>query len=189
MEVIDGFSSASAISGACIGLAVSLVIVAIYFLIAMTRKPAAVVREKPRNLRQLVTPWGYHAAVTSVLQAMPAHGFKVEEVTPDGSRMILSTPITVWSYGFFYPIYFSAQPGGGTLVEVGIASRAMQWGPFVSRNHEKVFNLVREVVMPYIPAGPPQLQYPPAPAPHPQHPISSPEHPGRGAAGAPEGQG
>ncbi|MGA7733386.1 MAG: hypothetical protein WCD37_19160 [Chloroflexia bacterium] len=140
-------------------------VIAIYF-IAATRKASDAVKEKPTNLKRVSAPLPYSDTINRVLGVAAGQGYKVEEVAHDGSRAILSTPITIFSYGFFYPIYFSVEPGGGTLVEVGIASRAIQWGPVVTHNHEKCFNMVRQAVLPYAP--------PSKPPPYPQQPMPAP---------------
>jgi hypothetical protein len=179
---------------ACLSFLVLVAGVGAIYFIAITRKAQDAVKEKPRNLRALTTPMTYSDAINRLLQAAPAQGYKVEDVTPDGSRVILSTPITFLSYGFFYPIYFSAVPGG-TMVEVGIASRALQWGPVVTHNLDKITNVVGNAILAYPPVynaqpqygqQPPSAQYPGQLPQAQNQPYPYPPSPGAPAApGAP----
>lgn len=159
--------STGALTGACIGGFVVVIGVVIFYWIASSRKPAEVVKDKPANLQRLSTPLQYSEAINRVLGLAPLQGYKVEEVTPDGSGVILSTPLSFFNYGFFYPIYFSVEPGGSTLVEVGIKSRAFQWGPVVTNSQKKCFAMVMQAFMPYIPPSQPPYpnSQPPSPPP------------------------
>jgi len=162
-------SSSAIFIGACAGGLVAILVVVIFFVVSASRKPADVFKTKPKNLRPLVTSIPYGEAINRLLGQAPSQGYKIEEVVPDGSRVILSTPITLFSYGFFYPVYFSVQPDRSTLVEVGIASRAFQWGPVVTHNHDKCFKMVAQAVLPY--AVPMQTQVPPPYPVYPQQPA------------------
>jgi hypothetical protein len=173
-------SSSGILIAACLSFLVVVAGVAAIYFIALTRKPTDAVKEKPSNLKAVSSPLPYSDAINRVLGFAQSQGYKVEEVLPDGSRAILSTPITFLSYGFFYPIYFSVEPGGGTLVEVGIASRAIQWGPVVTHNHEKCFTMVRQAVLPYTPPSQPPPPYPQQPPPYssqPPYPSQPPANP------------
>jgi hypothetical protein len=164
-------------------------------VIAMNRKPADAVKEKPKNVRHVSSPLPYSDAINRVLGFAQSQGYKVEEVLPDGSRAILSTPVNLFSYGFFFPVYFSVGPGGGTFVEVGIAGRAFQWGPIVTRNHDKFYTLVQQAVLPYAPPQPPSAypqQIPPPPypsqpppySPYPDQPPPNPQYPNQPPPGS-----
>jgi hypothetical protein len=182
------FAGTDSISGgvlilACLGFLVVVGTVAVIYIYALTRKATDAVKEKPRDLRRVSTPLAYGDAINRVLAVAPGQGYKVEDVAPDGSRIILSTPLTFFSYGFFYPIYFSVEPPGTTLVEVGIASRAIQWGPVVTFNHDKCMTMVSNAVLAYIPAMPaqPSTPYgqPATPPPYPSQPPAYPPYPGQ----------
>lgn len=132
------------------------------YVFALTRKAADAVRNKPSRIKVLHSPLAYSDAINRLIQMAPAQGYKVEDVTPDGSRVTLGTNITFFSYGFFYPVYFSVEPSG-TMVEVGIVSRAFQWGPVVGFNHDKVATMVSNALMPWMPNQQQQMNspYPP----------------------------
>lgn len=52
-------------------------------------------------------------------------------------RIVFKTPITFTTWGFFHPVFVAADDAGGSRVEIGCASRGMQYGPLVTRAHEK----------------------------------------------------
>lgn len=142
------------------------------YLFAANRKATSAVTTKPSRLRIVHSPLGYSDAINRLVQVAPTQGYKVEDVTSDGSRVILGSNITFFSYGFFYPVYFSVEPSG-TLVEIGIVSRAFQWGPVVTFNHDKITTMIGNALMPYIPTQYP-LQAPPQFSPYPPYPNQPP---------------
>lgn len=140
-------SSSSILIFACLGSLFSLVFLVGVYVFALNRKATDAVSTKPTRLKTLVSPLGYSDAITRLIQVAPTQGYKIEDVAPDGSRVILGTSITFFSYGFFYPVYFSVAPNG-TLVEIGIVSRAFQWGPVVTFNHDKTTTMLSNALLP-----------------------------------------
>lgn len=131
-------------------------ITAAFYIVALTRKASDAVRNKPRNVRALITTLAPYDVYNRLLQVALAAGYKIEDITPDSSRITLGTSLTFFSYGFFYPIYLYSLPNGGTMLEVGIVSRSFQWGPVVTHNHDKCITMVRNATgASYAPQGPP----------------------------------
>ncbi len=174
---MDDTGSSAVLIVACLGFLIVVGAVVAIYVFALTRKATDAVKTKPRNIRSFSTPIPYGDAINRLLGFAPTQSYKVEDVAPDGSRVILGTSITFFSYGFFYPIYFSVEPGGSTIVEVGIVSRAFQWGPVVSFNHDKVFNMVRQAVLPYVPTAQPPSPYSSQPPQPPQYTAYPPNQP------------
>jgi hypothetical protein len=174
-------SALSILMLSCFGFLFLVALTVGIYVFAARRKATDAVTTRPTNLKTLVSPLGYSDAINRLIQVAPTQGYKVEDVAPGGSRVILGTPVTFFSYGFFYPVYFSVAPGG-TLVEVGIVSRALQWGPIVSFNHDKTTTMIRNALLPYMPA---QLPYQNAPyqygagqpPPNPTVPMPPPQYP------------
>ncbi|MEV0701948.1 hypothetical protein AB0I53_29095 [Saccharopolyspora sp. NPDC050389] len=51
--------------------------------------------------------------------------------------MLLSSRPTAFTWGFFYPAVVYAE-GAGTRVDLGIKSKAVQYGPLVTQAHRKL---------------------------------------------------
>ncbi|OLT48971.1 hypothetical protein BJF85_11010 [Saccharomonospora sp. CUA-673] len=64
-------------------------------------------------------------------------GYKIEDVDPSTGRFVLSSRPTLFSWGFFFPGVVYADQYGSRL-ELGITSRAVQWGPVVTKAHRKL---------------------------------------------------
>ncbi len=190
MEFYDGGDSSSILVLACVTFLFGAALTVGMYLFALNRKATDAVKEKSTNLKRIATGVPYSDAINRLIQYAPSEKYKVEDVAHDGSRVILGTSVTFFSYGFFYPVYFSVLPDGATLVEVGITSRAIQWGPVVSFNHDKAATMVSKAVLGTVftqqvqpPAGyaQPAAPYPnqPSAGPYgqPTTPVSYPEQP------------
>jgi hypothetical protein len=137
----------SMLTGALIGAIVGVVIVTIFLIVGAMRKGTSAVKNKPKKILAFIAPMQHPDVMKTVIRFAQQSGYKVDDIANPGWRIILSDSPTFTSYGFFYPVYMSPQPNGGTLVEVGIKSKAIQWGPIVTRKHEQCFNGIRAAVM------------------------------------------
>ncbi len=120
--------------GFIVGALVGAAIVAAIIVIAMLRKmPAATA---PRTARQMTLESPLPPqAVFHKLRNGAWRRIKVHDSDPDRLVLVLATSATVFSYGFFYPVFIVAN-GPGSTIEIGIKSRAVQWGPVVTNNHK-----------------------------------------------------
>src|ERR1041385_6898461 len=121
-------------SGFVVGAIGGAVIVAIVGIIAALRKISAKTVAQTRRRMTLTSPLA-PAAVIEKLKRAAWRKIKVTDTDADRGVVVLATPMTMFSWGFFYPV-FVTQGGSGSTIEVGIKSRAMQWGPVVTNNHK-----------------------------------------------------
>ena len=48
--------------------------------------------------------------------------------------IVLSSPVTFFSFGFFYPVHIHAD-GSGSRIQIGLRSKVFQIGPIPARAH------------------------------------------------------
>lgn len=100
----------------------------------------------PTPRMQSVPARGDIASVfAQIVQAAPGAGLSVDAKELDTGRILLASGVTMFTWGFFYPVMIKVDPAG-TRVEVGIKSKLFQWGPLVTRAHDKVVALVESAV-------------------------------------------
>ena len=76
----------------------------------------------------------------------PKLGYKVESFDVEKGNVILSSSITPFSWGFFYPIYITSQDEISE-VEIGITSKLIQSGPLRTRQHKKCFHAIKSALI------------------------------------------
>jgi hypothetical protein len=111
-----------------------LVIVAGY-CIAFTRKGTVASTTLGANRKTLFNA----ADVNTVFDRIAAINdpkLKVDDKDAAKKILVLSSPVTFFTWGFLYPVYLH-DTGSGTKIEVGISSKFFQWGPLVSRAHDQ----------------------------------------------------
>ncbi len=58
----------------------------------------------------------------------------VDDRDPEHKIIVLSSPVSLFSWGFLFPVFIHAE-GAGTRIEIGIHSKVFQLGPVVTRWH------------------------------------------------------
>lgn len=86
-----------------------------------------------------------------ITQHCPA-GYSVVDTDPGRGLVLLDSRTTFATWGFFYPILVTPEPTG-TRVEIGIKSKAIQYGPLVTREHRKLADAVAALVHGRVEAG------------------------------------
>ena len=120
--------------GFSIGLLVGGIVVLVIMIVAATRKvPAHSVQQTTRRIT-LASPLA-PAAVIEKLKSARWRRVKLHDVDAGRGVVVLATGTTIFSWGFFYPVFVS-RSGSGSTLEIGCKSRAMQWGPVVTNNHK-----------------------------------------------------
>jgi len=71
---------------------------------------------------------------------------KVRDSDPARRVLVLSSPMSGWSYGFLYPVFVRAN-GTGSSIEVGILPKTIQHDLTVSRWHETCAGAVAKALM------------------------------------------
>jgi hypothetical protein len=130
--------------GFSIGLLVGGIVVLVIVVIAMARKmPAAEARQTSRRIT-LTSPLA-PAAVIEKLRAARWRRIKVHDSDAARGVIVLATSVSLFGWGFFYPV-FVTRSGSGSTIEVGIKSRAVQWGPVVTNNHKAAVAEIEEAL-------------------------------------------
>lgn len=101
---------------------------------------------KPSKLLSFTTDSTIEKSMKIILQFAKENGYKVEDFDENKGTILLSDSMTLFSNGFFYPIYLATKNEKTTLIEIGIKSKLMQFGPMVRRSHEKCFNGIKAAV-------------------------------------------
>ena len=143
----SGSGSNPALTGAIIGLIIGVVFVCVGLIIASMRSGTSAMQQKPRRI-QYFAAWGTPDAILKVIiRFAQMGGYKIDAIDEAGGRIVLSDSASFTSWGFFYPVFLTYQNNGQTVVEVGIKSKLVQYGPIVTRHHEKCLNGIRGAVL------------------------------------------
>jgi len=128
--------------GALIGLAIGVVMSAIGFAIALTARRSYANRPRPTRLLTLTTR---RSPEEVRARAAGLTGYQLVEDLPDKRTITLKSAPTLFSWGFFFPIYLDSQPDATTQVTIGIESRAFQiFGPVVTHHHKRCLEALRQ---------------------------------------------
>ena len=110
------------------------------------RKGSSTLTEKPSGLKTFVADASSEAVLKTIIRFAQQTGYSIDTIEDNNGRIVLSDSATATSWGFFYPIFLSQKEDGKTLVEIGIKSKAIQFGPIVSQHHEKCFNGIKAAI-------------------------------------------
>lgn len=120
--------------GISIGLLIGGIVVLVLMLVAAQRKmPASTA--KPTSRRLTITSPLAPAAVIEKLKNARWRRIKLHDSDAARGVVVLATGMTIFSWGFFYPI-FVTRGGSGSTLEIGVKSRVFQAGPVVTNNHK-----------------------------------------------------
>ncbi len=108
------------------------VLIAVAYVIAFTRKGHAGMAMPAR--KRLFSHRASPAEVLAAIQGI-ARPFKVEAI--DDHSVVLSSPVSFGSWGFFYPVLVTQNASGGSDILVGCTSKVFQVGPLVTRSHDR----------------------------------------------------
>jgi hypothetical protein len=107
------------------------------YSLAMTRKGSWALQVKPQRIESLSTKMSLEESLTSIICFAQESGYKISNLDEMANRVVLEEPTSLWSYGFFFPVFISKQTNGYTSIEIGIISKAIQYGPVVGHSHRK----------------------------------------------------
>jgi hypothetical protein len=114
-------------------LAIAVLVVAASLAItALTRKPPAAftMTRRSTSLDVALPP---HEVITRLTAAHPGRLTNASQ-DPAGGTVMLQSPISAMSWGFYYPVAVTSREHG-SRVQVGIRSKLFQAGPVVTRAH------------------------------------------------------
>jgi hypothetical protein len=70
------------------------------------------------------------------------HPFKVDDSDAASNILVLSSPVTLFSWGFLYPVFITPN-GSGSKIVIGCGSKLIQIGPVVTNAHNKCIAAIR----------------------------------------------
>lgn len=111
-----------------------LIAVALGYVIAFSRKGSVRGTSMPSRQDILSSP----ASPAEVFAALRQIGapYKVDDSDEKAGILVLSSPVTLFSWGFFYPVYITPM-GPHSRITVGCSSKLIQMGPVVTHAHTK----------------------------------------------------
>ncbi|MDP9475937.1 MAG: zinc-ribbon domain-containing protein [Actinomycetota bacterium] len=123
-----------------------IAVIGVLLIIAAMRKPTTAVEARPSRMMSFSTPASRSEVTRSVVRFAQNSGYAIEEISSNEDRIVVSEPPTLTTWGFFYPVYLSQQPDGGTKVEIGVKSKLVQYGPLTDRSHERFVNEIKATI-------------------------------------------
>lgn len=123
-----------------------IAVIGVLLIVAATRKPSTAVGERPNRMLSFDTSASPSEAARSVVRFAQSSGYAIEEISPNEDSIVVSEPPTLTTWGFLYPILLSEQPNGGTMVEVGVKSKLVQYGSLTARSHERFVNGIKAAI-------------------------------------------
>ena len=124
---------------------VPLALVAVGFLVAAARTGRVASASLGSRRHEIHTP----ADPQTVFDRITTIGgkFRVDDRDASAKILVLSSPITFGTWGFLYPVYIHAD-GAGSRIEIGIASKFIQFGPLVTKWHKQCVAAIEELLAP-----------------------------------------
>src|SRR5579862_3146097 len=122
--------------GALIGLAVGAVMAGLGLFVAYTARRSYLGRRRPKKEISFMTDKPSDRIRATLLGMAEIGKYKVEEDLPEKQLITLSSKPTLFSFGFFFPVYIEPQQNGATQLTIGIESKFVQTGPVVTHHHK-----------------------------------------------------
>jgi hypothetical protein len=109
-----------------------LLVVGIGYAIAFTRKGSVAGASVGSRRLDVHSP----ASPEQVFERLRVIGgkFLCDDSDASSKIIVLSSPVTFFSWGFLYPVFIHAE-GAGSRIEIGIKSKFIQFGPVVGKWH------------------------------------------------------
>jgi hypothetical protein len=110
---------------------VFLLALGVGYVVAFTRKGKVSMGMTSRR-EEIASP----ASPAEVVAALRLIGppYKVDDVDASSNMLVLSSPVSFFSWGFLYPVVITPRGSGSTIV-IGCGSKVFQMGPLVTRAH------------------------------------------------------
>jgi len=111
-----------------------LIAIALAYVISFSRKGSVRGTSMPGRQESFTSPASPAAVFAAVRQI--GTPFKVDDAEEATKMLVLSSPVTLFSWGFFYPVHIMPA-GTGSRIVVGCSSKLIQIGPVVTNAHSK----------------------------------------------------
>jgi len=110
-----------------------LVAIGVAYVVAFTRKGKVSMGMTSRR-EEISSP----ASPAEVFAALRLIGppYTVDDVDASSNMLVLSSPVTLFSWGFLYPVLITPN-GTGSKIVIGCGSKVFQLGPVVTNAHNK----------------------------------------------------
>lgn len=112
-------------------------VIFIALFVAATKKGISSLGVRTKRMLSVAAKGSQESVLKSVIRFAQQSGYKVVALDEKRGQLVLEEPASLFSWGFFFPVFVSAQQDGSSLIEVGIKSKFSQCGPVVSRSHER----------------------------------------------------
>jgi len=107
--------------------------IVIAYVVAFTRKGKVSMGMTSR--REEISSPASPAEVMAALRLI-GHPYKVDDVDASSNTLVLSSPVSFFSWGFLYPVVVTPS-GSGSKIVIGCGSKVFQIGPVVTSAHNK----------------------------------------------------
>lgn len=124
-------------------LGFNLIMLGICISVAQMRNGSSVLGQRPRRIRSLTTALSPQETLKIIIRTAQHDGYKIPAIDLENDQLVLEEPTSVMSWGFFFPVIVSQQSDRSTLVEIGIMSKLIQFGPIVTRSHDQCVNGIK----------------------------------------------
>ena len=125
----------SILIGLIVGLAVAAFMIAKYMKTARSKTADAATIEPAKRSVSLSTPLEAGAAFEKLRRAAIGR-FRLADSNAGRNVLVYETPMTLFSFGFFFPV-FGRPAATGSMLELGIESKTNQRGPVVTNTHKE----------------------------------------------------
>lgn len=117
-----------------------IIAVGIGYVVAFSRKGKVTGTSMTSRQHDVTSP----ASPAEAFAALRKIGFpyKVDDADPSSSMLVLSSPVTFFSWGFLYPVFITPGLNGGSRIVVGCGSKLFQMGPIVTNAHKKCVSAI-----------------------------------------------
>lgn len=133
------------LSGALMGAAAGVVVWALGYKKANAAKAGEVVTKKPQLTASFESSLSQQEVLKRLREFTDESGYKVDPTFAGPNVVCLTTMPDMKSFGWFYPVYVTAQESG-SVVEVGIVPRYGPGGLPTKRFHAKGVEFVKELL-------------------------------------------
>ena len=144
----------SALVGGLIGAGVVAVMAVLVWLINRGKTGAEYLQAMPSRKLRFTTETPPDKIMAALASGVPEAKATLMQTDEKTARLVLASPMSLATWGFWYPIHITPAPGGGSQVDVGITSRGFQWGPLVTKAHKNFIAMVQARVGGTPPAKP-----------------------------------
>ena len=132
------------------GLIVIFALIMLCQTFASMRKSHSLINVRPKKIKSFQCDMELKEIMKVCIQFSYQYNLEIDFIDEENGILILSESASLKSnhWGFFYPIYInqSDTSGSASSVDVGIKSKLFQFGPIVSRKHEKIFTGIRAAI-------------------------------------------